>query len=96
MNDNTTSRADTPSILYTPHNPQQEVAPKGKTWTLQELQEHVGGYIELVRHLRVPGMVMVVNDAGRVTGLAPNVPASDMAGQHIVGPVLVTPDWMVE
>lgn len=64
------------------------VDPKnGKDFKLQELQEIVGGYIECV-YIN-DKIQMVVNEEGKITGLPLNVAASSLAGQCIVGDVLV-------
>jgi hypothetical protein len=51
----------------------QEVVPaNGKTFTLDELQHHVGGYIEI---LRMPGTgkaMMIVNEEGKLKSLPYN------------------------
>lgn len=54
---------------------------------LPALQQAVGGYIELVR--LSGGRVMYVNEEGRLNGLLPNMAASTMANQVIVGDVVV-------
>lgn len=65
-----------------------EVKPaKGKTFSLKELQDIVGGFIEIV-HL--PNMkLMVVNEEGKLNGLPVNHKASDLYPDIIVGDVLV-------
>jgi hypothetical protein len=58
----------------------------GRKFSLDELQALVGGYIEMVR---IPGdagkRVLFVDEEGRLKGLKPNVRASHIAGQLIVG-----------
>lgn len=69
-----------------------ELAPRnGQRFTLAELQEVVGGYIEIVlRGRAIPrGSCLVVNEEGMLDGLPVNERASEMAGQTIVGNVLV-------
>ena len=51
--------------------------------SLKELQDLVGGYIEVVRTL--DGLVLVVDEEGRLSGKSVNVAASKLAGQVIVG-----------
>ena len=59
-----------------------------KGYMLDELQAIVGGLIEIVY---LPhSQIMVVNEEGLLKGLPYNVMASVLAGQHIVGDVLVT------
>ena len=58
--------------------------------TLSEMQACVGGYIELV-HLK-DGVILVVNEEGRLNNLKPNIIATELAGlsdDHIVGDVLL-------
>lgn len=60
----------------------------GQTFTLDELQAFVGGYIEVVG-LR-DGRYMVVNEDGHRLELRPNAYASLYARQVILGDVVVT------
>jgi|DEB0MinimDraft_10_1074344.scaffolds.fasta_scaffold08430_7 hypothetical protein len=53
---------------------------------LETLQEAVGGYIQLVSS---PYGDCYVNEEGLLLGLKPNVFASAMLGQHIVGAVVL-------
>ena len=55
--------------------------------TLSEMQACVGGYIELV-HLK-DGVILVVNEEGRLNNLKPNIIATELAGDYIVGDVLL-------
>jgi len=67
-----------------------EVVPaNGSTWSLKELQDFVGGYIEIVRLPASFGQVMVVNEEGLLYGLAENPIASLEAKRRIVGDVIV-------
>jgi hypothetical protein len=73
--------------LYEPSGRDSDYTPRnGKKFTLAELQALVGGYIEMVR---IPGdagkWVLFVDEDGRLKGLKPNVRASQIAGQLIVG-----------
>jgi hypothetical protein len=73
------------------------VYPAAKTWSLEEMQAKVGGFIEIVgRNNLADGYVMIVNEEGRLTGLPENQKASIMAGQPIVGDVLVTARELVK
>jgi hypothetical protein len=64
-----------------------QVQPRvGKEFTLDELQEFVGGYIEIVRLRKA---LMYVNEEGLIHGLSYNHKASILAGKRIVGDVLV-------
>ena len=65
-----------------------EVKPsKGSSFKLEELQKHVGGYIEPVR--LVDGKTMLVDEDGRSKQLPYNEGASKRAGQTIVGNALI-------
>ena len=70
----------------------QTVAPAGKKFTLEEMQGHVGGYIAPIP---LPGKrIMLVDEDGMPKGLPVNPTATEIAGQRIVGPVLVMPRTM--
>jgi hypothetical protein len=72
------------------------VYPKGEKWTLEELQAHVGGYIEpLYRTHCKPGNVMLVDEDGLSKGLPPNNRASLKAGRPIVGTALIVPQELM-
>lgn len=82
-----------------------EVLPKdGKTFSLEELQAAVGGYIELVN--LVCGCKMFVNEEGKIHGLPPNSraswqfwtshPASFDAGDYICGDAIIVREECVE
>jgi hypothetical protein len=65
---------------------------KGKKFGLKELQGMVGG---LVERLKLPKRgVMIVNEEGLPLGLPYNAEASKVAGQDIVGDVVVLPRGM--
>jgi hypothetical protein len=74
----------------------------GTDFTLQELQEAVGGMIEVIRMpdpgSLSPARIMVMNEEGRLHGLAQNVLASGAFGVegHIVGNVVVCPSKMLK
>jgi Domain of unknown function (DUF3846) len=63
---------------------------------LTALQQAVGGYIEVVT---IPGerhLLLVVNEDGRLKELPPNVTASQLAGQLIVGDVVLIPRELLD
>ena len=74
----------TDGILYEIHLVEPA---NGKHFSLRELQEFVGGYIEIVFNLP-DDMIMVVNEEGRLKELPINAAATILAGQTIVGNVL--------
>lgn len=69
-------------IIY-PDATLKEVQPKnGKDFQLEELQEIVGGYIEIVSQLRTnTGEILVINEEGKLIGL----PYNDVASLLYVG-----------
>jgi len=65
----------------------QVVTPKdGEAFDLDELQVHVGGYIEVV--CCPNGKVLLVDEDGHAGGRSPNPVASEIRGIPIVGDVL--------
>jgi hypothetical protein len=83
-----------PTFLYTPEPDEQIrlVKPKGTFWTREELQEMVGGYIEIVK--TIDGRVMVINEMGKLLNLPLNKQATRIylygRSDPIVGPALVS------
>lgn len=75
-----------------------EVAPKnGTDFQLDELQEFVGGYIEIVTAR--DGRLIVLNEEGKLNGLPVNVVATILYGNPddaIVGDVLVCSPTQIE
>jgi hypothetical protein len=69
----------------------EEVAPvstaKRPKFKLEELQGHIGGYVEII-YLR-DGRMMLVDEDGRIKKLALNRRATLLASMEIVGDVLV-------
>lgn len=57
--------------------------------TLQEMQNCVAGYIELVRTPNHSDKVLVVNEEGRINGDLFNQQASEYAGQRIYGQAIL-------
>ena len=78
-------------LLKTDGTTQQVTPTSGATFTLQELQGFVGGYIETVR---IPIGILIVNEEGKLMGLAPNpaatgaLRAAGMGYDRILGDVL--------
>lgn len=84
------------TLLYKPGEsaPSHPMPANGKTWTLDEVQGLVGGYVELIG---LPeGLSMLVDEDGRMKGLPLNQGASLLAGVPIVGTALVFPAKMLE
>nr|ART39127.1 H353 [uncultured bacterium] len=79
------------ATIYEPSGLDRPCRPRnGKKFALDELQQLVGGYIEMVR---IPGdvgrRIFIVDEEGRLKGLKPNVRASHLAGQLLVGNALL-------
>jgi hypothetical protein len=58
-----------------------------KRLTLTQLQKAVGGYIELIKSYREG--IMFADEDGNMKGRQMNVMASSLAGQKIVGDVVI-------
>ncbi|QDP63905.1 MAG: hypothetical protein Unbinned3992contig1000_19 [Prokaryotic dsDNA virus sp.] len=69
-----------PKVICVEHEP-----------TLEECQQAVGGLIEAV--YLDDGRLMYVNENGLIVGLPVNEMASQIAGRHIVGDVVIIRDW---
>lgn len=61
---------------------------EGKYLSLNEIQGAVGGFFEIVR-VPDPSVMLLVNEEGLILNLPLNHQASQLAGQQIVGPVLL-------
>jgi hypothetical protein len=82
------------ATLITTTGEVREVQPtNAKTFSLEELQAFVGGYIEEVR---LNGQIMFVNEEGLLDGLKANRIASLEARRTIVGDVVICRDEEVE
>lgn len=87
-------------LIFADGGAANEINPEGEFFTLKELQDLVGGYIERVVYSARPGVeagVMIVDEEGLLKQYPPNNSASFLAGQTIVGDVVVveevnTPD----
>jgi len=63
---------------------------------LKALQTAVGGYLELVGIPGLPHLCLLVDEDGLHKNLAENRSASNLAGQRLVGPVVVLPRALLE
>jgi len=80
------------SLLLRADGTSEEVYPKGAKWTLDELQAHVGGFIEPVSRTSLPSdQILLVNEEGLLERLLPNRHASLVAQRPIVGDALIIP-----
>lgn len=74
----------------------KEIKPEnGKQFTLEELQEYVGGYIEMIT--TSDGKKMIMNEEGRLNNLKINPQASILTnGLTIVGDVVVCDEKLIK
>lgn len=79
------------ATLYRTNGTQETVTPKGQFFTLEELQDYVGGYIELIR--TNDGKNMYINEEGKFDDLPFNLKATSIVtlfdGDYIVGNAIV-------
>lgn len=74
----------------------EQVKPKGETYSLEELQKFVGGYIE-IHHIADGKLCMVINEEGKINHLPLNPIATRIYNlfspvsiyDYIVGNVLI-------
>jgi hypothetical protein len=64
---------------------------QGTVYSLKQLQEAVGGYIEVLPVHGQPNMIAVVNEEGRLRDLPVNPTASRIVGYEVVGDVAIIP-----
>ena len=90
----------TAKIVY-PDKDSEDYTPKnGTTFELAEMQEIVGGYIEVIR--LNDGRIIIVNEEGLLHGLPVNIEATNIlrrdhsTTQYIVGNAIVCDGDMVE
>ena len=95
------SKTDKWAHIYYPNGDFQETQPKnGTTFELEEMQEIVGGYIEVIR--LNDGRIIIVNEEGLLQGLPVNIEATNIlrrdhsTTQYIVGNAIVCDSDMVD
>ena len=69
-----------------------EIVPDKKdgTYSLEQLQKAIGGYIELIKLPGVPNMIAIIDEEGRMkSNLKKNIVATMICGQDIVGNVCI-------
>jgi hypothetical protein len=73
-----------------------EITPKNNTdFSLEELQEYVGGWIEFVPMPN--GIILVVNEEGKLDGLPHNEKATQVFKyDEIVGDAVLTPRKLIK
>ena len=73
--------------IITPNNEILKSAPKQNIYSLEELQEIVGGYIEIVF---LPNkFCLVVNEEGKLNNLPINSIATEIMQQHGINDIIV-------
>lgn len=85
------------ATIYKAHGEVIEIEPRnGKDFKLEELQAIVSGYIEIIN--LADERLMVLNEEGKLNGLAINWKATELAHGYgiIVGDVLVCNDNQIE
>ena len=74
----------------------EEISPKnGKKFELKELQEYVGGYIEVVQVPEDGFLIAIVNEEGLLKRLPFNSAANIMFGLELVGDIIICPRTML-
>jgi hypothetical protein len=61
-------------VLVTPDGEEKEFPPAGKTFTLEELQKAVRGYIEVLR--LTPDLIAIINEEGWAMSMENNIKAT--------------------
>ena len=74
----------------------REVEPKGEKFTLKELQEYVGGYIENYPQKFLPKCTVYCDEEGLLKGRDENVLLHDLYNLDLVGNVLIVPNSLIE
>jgi hypothetical protein len=94
-----TTDPKTPTLITTGGVITEYWPANGTDFTLRELQEAVGGIIQVIPMPgQGPARIMVMHEEGRLHGFAQNVLASGAFGVegHIVGNVVVCPSKMLK
>ena len=87
-------------IIYTDKEAEDYTPKNGKTFELEEMQEIVGGYIEIIR--LNDGRIIIVNEEGLLQGLPVNIEATNIlrrdhsTTQYIVGTAIVCDADMID
>lgn len=83
------------ALLLKPEGPVKKLYPKGKYFTLKELQKAVGGLIEIYPY-RDSKHIILVNEEGALLGLQYNINALDTLDIDVLGNVLIVPKAIFE
>lgn len=81
MENKETQKQPTATLYYTSGKTESVTPQNGKIFTLKELQDFVGGWIE-VGYLD-DGRLMVVNEEGKVNNLPYNSRATEIYQEHV-------------
>lgn len=87
-------------IIYTDKESEDYIPKNGNTFELTEMQEIVGGYIEIIR--LNDGRIMIVDEEGKLNNKEVNIPATNILRRdhyttdYIVGTAIVCDADMVE
>ena len=87
-------------IIYTDKEAEDYTPKNGKTFTLTEMQEIIGGYVEPIR--LNDGRMIIVDEDGKSKGKAVNIPATNILRRdhyttdYIVGTAIVCDADMIE
>lgn len=83
------------ALLLKPEGPFKKIKPKGKYFTLKELQDAVGGNIEIYPYPYADEFILV-NEEGALLDLEYNINALDTLGIEVFGNVLIVPRAIFE
>lgn len=94
------SETKSAKIIYTDKESEDYIPKNGNTFELTEMQEIVGGYIEIIR--LNDGRIMIVDEEGKLNNKEVNIPATNILRRdhyttdYIVGTAIVCDADMVE
>lgn len=98
--DEQTTETKSAKIIYTDKEAEDYTPKNGKVFALTEMQEIIGGYVEVIR--LKDGRLMIVNEEGLLQGLPVNIEATNIlrrdhsTTQYIVGNAIVCDSDMFE
>ena len=81
-------------LLITSGGDQRDIIFNGELASLIELQEYVGGYIEIIR--LTGDKILIVNEEGKIQGLPINKNASYIVGEHLIKEDIVGDAILIE
>lgn len=83
------------ALLVKPDGHHETVYSKGRHWVLDEMQKHVGGFIELAS-AKEPGWTLVINEEGKLKGLPVNEYATALYSGGDWDPIVGDALYMLE